>query len=112
MVLFSRETRRKSDYKEQCNGDWEHSYGISITTLDNPGWYVESDLVETDWSHVTKPLVREERTNSDWVQSEVGNGKFVGSGAIANLSEILQIFLQIVGHNAYLYAVIGPQRTA
>jgi hypothetical protein len=27
-------------YLEQCNGDWEHSYGIEITTMDNPGWYI------------------------------------------------------------------------
>jgi len=25
-------------YSSQCNGDWEHQYGISIDTLDNPGW--------------------------------------------------------------------------
>jgi Immunity protein 53 len=25
-------------YQSQCNGDWEHSYGITIQTLDNPGW--------------------------------------------------------------------------
>ena len=25
-------------YKSQCNGDWEHSFGIKIETLDNPGW--------------------------------------------------------------------------
>lgn len=87
-------------YKEQCNGDWEHSYGVSITTLDNPGWYVEIDLAETAWSHVAKGFLRAERTDSDWVQSEVKNSKFVGSGGIANLGEIMQIFLQIVDHAA------------
>jgi hypothetical protein len=25
-------------YTKQCNGDWEHSYGIRIDTIDNPGW--------------------------------------------------------------------------
>lgn len=25
-------------YKTQCNGDWEHSYGIEISTIDNPGF--------------------------------------------------------------------------
>jgi len=24
-------------YLEQCNGDWEHEFGIKIETLDNPG---------------------------------------------------------------------------
>jgi hypothetical protein len=27
-------------YAAQCNGDWEHRYGVSIDTLDNPGWSV------------------------------------------------------------------------
>jgi hypothetical protein len=28
-------------YKSQCNGEWEHSCGLSIETLDNPGWRVQ-----------------------------------------------------------------------
>jgi hypothetical protein len=24
-------------YVSQCDGGWEHTYGISIDTLDNPG---------------------------------------------------------------------------
>ncbi|UCH44768.1 MAG: hypothetical protein JSV11_10785 [Nitrospiraceae bacterium] len=31
-------------YINQCNGDWEHQYGIVIETLDNPGWRVKIDL--------------------------------------------------------------------
>jgi hypothetical protein len=34
-------------YKEQCDGDWEHSYGITIESLDNPGWLVKVDLENT-----------------------------------------------------------------
>lgn len=35
-------------YAEQCNGDWEHEFGIRIATLDNPGWTFTVDLAETD----------------------------------------------------------------
>jgi|GEM_PF-3181522 len=28
-------------YQNQCDGDWEHKYGVSIETLDNPGWIVK-----------------------------------------------------------------------
>ena len=28
-------------YLAQCDGDWEHGYGVSITTLDNPGWSLD-----------------------------------------------------------------------
>ena len=34
-------------YLERCNDEWEHSYGVNITTLDNPGWTVDVDLADT-----------------------------------------------------------------
>lgn len=27
-------------YASQCDDNWEHSYGIRIDTLDNPGWRI------------------------------------------------------------------------
>ncbi|MFE4959105.1 Imm53 family immunity protein [Streptomyces sp. NPDC056653] len=24
-------------YAQQCDGDWEHEWGVKIATLDNPG---------------------------------------------------------------------------
>ncbi len=38
----------KEWYKENCDGDWEHQYGASINTLDNPGWEVRVDLAFTE----------------------------------------------------------------
>src|SRR4030095_11402014 len=34
-------------YRARCNGDWEHSFGITICTLDNPGWSVSIQLTDT-----------------------------------------------------------------
>ena len=34
-------------YAAQCNDEWEHSNGIDIKSLDNPGWWVEICLYET-----------------------------------------------------------------
>jgi hypothetical protein len=31
-------------YLAQCNQDWEHEFGITIATLDNPGWGGPHDL--------------------------------------------------------------------
>ena len=36
-------------YLYRCDGDWEHSFGITIETLDNPGWMVTIDLQDTEW---------------------------------------------------------------
>ncbi|OKA06355.1 hypothetical protein ATP06_0224865 [Amycolatopsis regifaucium] len=35
-------------YRDQCNEDWEHEFGIRMETLDNPGWHVVVDVVDTD----------------------------------------------------------------
>ncbi|MGE7414659.1 immunity 53 family protein [Methylobacterium tarhaniae] len=34
-------------YLAQCDGDWEHSHGVTIGTLDNPGWWLRIDLSGT-----------------------------------------------------------------
>ncbi|MFT5930929.1 MAG: hypothetical protein ACI93G_000001, partial [Hyphomonas sp.] len=34
-------------YQSQCDGDWEHSFGLKIESLDNPGWSVHVDLEGT-----------------------------------------------------------------
>ena len=36
-------------YKQQCDGCWEHLYGIEIGNLDNPGWTVKIDLSDTSY---------------------------------------------------------------
>jgi hypothetical protein len=34
-------------YKSNCDGDWEYSFGLTIDTLDNPGWSITVDLDDT-----------------------------------------------------------------
>lgn len=79
-------------YLRECDGDWEHSYGIEIETLDNPGWLVTIDLHETPWEQLVVDRTMVERSEMDWVQTEVVNGKFIGCGGPKNLEEILTIF--------------------
>ncbi len=41
-------------YNARCNGHWEHYYGFSIETCDNPGWMLTlteplpTDLIDLD----------------------------------------------------------------
>ena len=37
-------------YVAQCDGTWENDRGITVETLDNPGWKVVVGL-EDDWVH-------------------------------------------------------------
>ena len=54
-------------FRRHCDGDWEHQYGVSITTLDNPGWSVQIDLAETTLA--SKAFDRVEIDDGDrWVR--------------------------------------------
>ena len=35
-------------FKTNCDDDWEHTYSITIKTLDNPGWSLLIDLTDTE----------------------------------------------------------------
>ncbi|WP_209980006.1 Imm53 family immunity protein [Paenibacillus eucommiae] len=34
-------------YAENCDGDWEHCYGIRVSTIDNLGWAIDIQLEGT-----------------------------------------------------------------
>ena len=39
-------------YASQCNGDWEHTFGVTISTMDNPGWGLTIDLTGTSLENI------------------------------------------------------------
>jgi len=79
-------------YASQCNGEWEHSHGVTIGTLDNPGWSVQIDLVGTSVAgRAMRPSRRE--GEHDWINCEVRDGRFCGHGGAGNLADILEYFL-------------------
>lgn len=79
-------------YLSQCNGDWEHSFGVQIDTLDNPGWWFTFDLQDTPLMGVTFERTSIERNASNWVQYESTGNKFEGACGVQNLSELITIF--------------------
>jgi hypothetical protein len=86
--------RLQSWYLSQCNGCWEHTYGISITTLDNPGWRLKVDLTDANLSNRTFDEINfEGKDKNDWYQCRVKNGDFEGHCGPARLSDVIAIFL-------------------
>ncbi|MEK6699780.1 MAG: immunity 53 family protein [Nitrospirota bacterium] len=79
-------------YLKNCNGDWEHSYGIKIETLDNPGWSVEIDLADTNLELRYFEVVKIQRSESNWIVCQIEDDIFKGRGGPENLTEILDIF--------------------
>ncbi len=53
--------RLQNWYSSQCDGYWEHSYGIKIETLDNPGWACFIDLLGTNMESFSFEKIRIEK---------------------------------------------------
>ncbi len=76
----------------QCNEVWEHSYGIKIDTLDNPGWSVVIDLNGTSLESKSMDTISINRTEDDWINCSVSDNQFKGYGGPENLRDILNTF--------------------
>lgn len=79
-------------YSRQCNGEWEHQYGVRIETSDNPGWIVAIDIEKTDLEGVALEPVIENRNEGDWLFCEIADKQFLGNGDAGKLERILEIF--------------------
>ena len=80
-------------YQAQCDGDWEHKFGITIRTLDNPGWSVRIDLNSTLLEDKIFASIGVHETEQSWISCEVEGTTFVGRGDTSRLEEILSAFL-------------------
>jgi Immunity protein 53 len=79
-------------YSNQSNGEWEHVYGIEISTLDNPGWHIKVDLKDTGLERLSFEKVKIERTENDWVHCSIDDDVFKGACGPGNLTELLNHF--------------------
>ena len=80
-------------YADQCDGHWEHAYGIKLVTLDNPGWSITISLEGTSLEGKSLKKVSIERSEADWLSCRVEKEQFLADGGPGNLDEMLQIFL-------------------
>ena len=92
-------------YRSQCNGEWEHAEGITIATLDNPGWSIEVALAGTALENVpfqersSGTGQNAEPANEDWLMCKVERKKFRGFGGPFKLEEMIRIFLSWAAQN-------------
>ena len=84
-------------YRAQCNGYWEHANGITIETLDSPGWMVTIDLAETKLEDRPMQPLCQERSDNDWMNCLVEGGQFRGQGDSTKLGDILEVFHRWAG---------------
>lgn len=83
-------------YKDNCYDEWEHSYGVRIGTLDNPGWSVEVDLEYTNMEDKEFPELEVDNSDDDWIDCFVRNNQFMGYGDPGKLEEIIKVFKEWV----------------
>lgn len=89
-------------YEIHCDGDWEHTYGISINTMDNPGWSVKIDLIATLLEDVHFTPIQygdSEKPASKWINCFTEESCFYGFCSATQLEEVIEIFLKWANDN-------------
>jgi hypothetical protein len=80
-------------YNSQCNGDWEHEYGVSINTVDNPGWSIKIDLTGTDCDGRSLDRTTYNYDHeTDWWACWTEDNVFHGAGGPLHLHSLLAMF--------------------
>ena len=88
-------------YLAECNDDWEHSYGVKVDTLDNPGWTLKIDLRETDLLGRSFKRVEQGEPASDleewrrlgsWLVADVNGDVFDVACGPLDLPAAIQVF--------------------
>ena len=81
-------------YLRQCDGEWEHGFGVEISTIDNPGWSANIDLHNTPKQNATLSRMKTEREHDNWIHYWAEKQKFQIRCGPLNLSEAIEIFVQ------------------
>lgn len=85
-------TRLQRWYSNYCNGVWEHSHGVKIDTLDNPGWSCIISLAGTPLENQDFVAVHIECSENDWMILSATSSEFKIHCGPKNLEESLTIF--------------------
>jgi len=78
--------------ENQCDGKWEHGYGIRIITLDNPGWDITISLDGTNIELPEEEWKLFEKSESDWYGYKVSNNTFYASGDSSKIELLINLF--------------------
>jgi hypothetical protein len=55
-------------FSDNCDGDWEHEFGVHIESLDNPGWMIRVDLVGTPGEGFQMETLSVEDSDVSWLR--------------------------------------------
>jgi Immunity protein 53 len=82
-------------YLKKCDGNWEHSHGFEISTLDNPGIRLRIDLRESENENRSfSKIAIDMESSTDWVYCEkTVDNFFEGCCHPTRIEKLIQIFL-------------------
>jgi hypothetical protein len=78
------------------DGEWEHEHGVTLESVDNPGWMLRIDLDGTGVNPAHFKPVALQRSDSDWIEAKIENGAFLGGAGPNNLPELLHLFRSFI----------------
>lgn len=79
-------------FADHCDGEWEHDLGISIETLDNPGWALDVRLEDTELEGVVADWRRVEKSAGSWLHWRSTGAVFEARCGVADLTTALEAF--------------------
>ena len=84
-------------FQSNCDGNWEHNFGIKIETLDNPGWYIVVDLENTSMenTYINQSVDSSER---DWFDIKTLNKQLIATGDSHKLFFLLNKIQEILSN--------------
>jgi hypothetical protein len=91
----------QSWYASQCDGEWEHEFGIKIATSDNPGWHVKVDVRETELEGVIVERSRRNLPGGGWLIAWSDGEVFHASCGPLSLGDVDALF-ETVAENSPL----------
>ncbi|MFF4837155.1 Imm53 family immunity protein [Streptomyces sp. NPDC001315] len=83
-------------YAAQCDGDWEHEFGVRLASLDNPGWSIEVDLLGTAAEARLMPKQRTDDDRGRWMIAWSDGEMFRASCDPGSLERMLEVFQEFV----------------
>jgi len=86
-------------FAAHCDGEREHHHGVSLTSTDNPGWWMKIDLTATELASRPFAPVRQgigrngHPKAARWLRCQIEGSIWHGAGDETRLKEIIEIFL-------------------
>ena len=81
-------------YFAQCDDLWEHHWGLSITTLDNPGFFLKIELTGTKLENAEFERIEFEMNDSNrWYTCFKDGCEFHAAGAPSQIEVMIEHFL-------------------